>query len=151
MAKTNGNRANRNNRKPPRRPGPHKWDTERFFEVLDDSNIIAEAARVVGVNPSTIWRRRQSDPAFAVRFEEHDEALTQKLEAEGYRRALDGSDRLIEFFLRARRPETYRERIQIDDERGLRRRREIESMDEAQLDRELAGVPDNVVEIRKAA
>ena len=35
------------------------------------------------------------------------------LEAEAFRRAMAGSDRLMEFLLRVRRPQVYRERVDV--------------------------------------
>jgi hypothetical protein len=41
------------------------------------------------------------------------ETATEQLEVEAYRRAMDSSDRLIMFLLRARRPSVYVERYQV--------------------------------------
>ena len=54
------------------------------------------------------------DEAFAAAWEEADEAATQTLEAEAWKRARSGSDRLLLFLLQARRPQTYRTNARVE-------------------------------------
>lgn len=143
---------------------------ERFLTAFREEVTITAAAAKVGVGRSTLYEWRKTDPDFREAWDQVEEEITERLEREAYRRAVEGvdkpifqagkhvgdvrqySDRLLEVLLRARKPEAYRDRVSIADDREAERRREVDRMDEAELDRELAGIPDNnVVPIRRAA
>jgi hypothetical protein len=98
-----------------------------FLESLAAGNTIMQAARVAGLAPSTFYLLRDTDPAFAMQWAEALEAGIQVMEAEAFRRAVQGtekpivsggeivtwvrefSDTLLIFLLKARRPHVYRE------------------------------------------
>lgn len=84
-----------------------------FLAALEEGCTVAEASRAAGVHRSTAYDRR-SDEDFARRWDELEEAATDRLEATAYNRAIAGSDRLMEVLLKARRPEKYRERFEFD-------------------------------------
>ncbi len=75
--------------------------------------MVAEAARVAGVGRSTAYDRRKRDEEFAAAWDELVEASTEELEHEAIRRAKNGSDVLLMFMLKARRPQIYVERHQV--------------------------------------
>jgi hypothetical protein len=76
-----------------------------------------------------VWA--EHDQEFALAFKQADLQATESLEKEAWRRARDGfaeevwqhgklvgtiqrySDRLLEFMLRARRPDVYRDRVDV--------------------------------------
>lgn len=142
--------------------------TIKFLERLSEGATVTDAAKAAGVGRATTYRYRDSDPEFDAAWVEVHERSTEMMEAEAFRRAVKGvqkpvyhlgqrvgsvreySDTLLIFLLKARRPETYRERLSIDDERERRERAALEREDEASLDRRLTQF-DNVTPIRKAS
>lgn len=101
------------------------WE-RAFLEQYEVSlGNIAEAARKTGIDRRAVYRRKQSDPAFARAFRNAQDALIDSLEAEVLRRAHDGveepvfrngkevgsrrhySDTLAQFLLKTRKPEVY--------------------------------------------
>lgn len=107
-----------------------KWEAE-FLEVLSEWGVVRYAAAKAGISHMTVYRRREASPEFARKMEEAEEASTQYLETEAIRRASRGtnkpvfhrgqevgfireySDTLLIFMLKARRPEAYRERLEV--------------------------------------
>ena len=98
-----------------------------FLAMLILEGTIASAAREAGVSYRTVMAQRQKDKDFAAAMLDAVELHTQRLEKEAIRRAVDGvekavyfrgvvvgkerqySDGLLQFLLRARRPDVYRE------------------------------------------
>jgi hypothetical protein len=78
-----------------------------FLETLARSCNVSAAARAVGIRRATAYARRKVDRAFALAWDDVIEGSLDDLEGECFRRALEGSDRLAIFLLRARRPEVY--------------------------------------------
>lgn len=85
-----------------------------FLDLFAQSGNVMLSARGAGVDRSTPYRFRQQDATFAEAWAEADEVSTQVLEAEARRRAMAGSDRLIVFLLKARRPAIYRENHRVE-------------------------------------
>jgi hypothetical protein len=86
---------------------------ERFLQVLGEGATVAEACRAAGMSRSTAYDRRDRDEQFRHAWADAVEAGTEALEAEARRRAMEGSDTLMIFLLKARRPEIYRERQEV--------------------------------------
>lgn len=102
---------------------------KKFLAALSRGVSVGGAAIEAGLSRSTVYEWRAADAAFAARWNAAVEAGTDALEDEARRRAFLGvetpvhyggkkigdirkySDTLLMFLLRARRPETYRERI----------------------------------------
>lgn len=57
-----------------------------------------------GISKSHAYELRQRDEDFALRWADAIEEGTERLEEEARRRAMDGSDTLLIFLLKARRP-----------------------------------------------
>jgi hypothetical protein len=87
---------------------------DAFIEALAEGETVTAACRVADLGRRTVYDERGRNEDFARAWEDAIEAGTDSLEAEARRRALDGSDRLLEFLLKARRPDVYRERVSID-------------------------------------
>lgn len=101
---------------------------QRYLDALADSGVRSTAAKAVGLNPVTIYRRSQSDPEFAAVEAEAMELAADKLEEEARRRALEGvtnikytkdgesyeetrfSDTLMVFLLKGARPDKFADR-----------------------------------------
>ena len=69
--------------------------------------VIGKAAQLAGVKRSKIDVWRRNIPKFDKIFGEMEEEYTDILEQEANRRALEKSDSLLQFMLRARRPEKF--------------------------------------------
>ena len=85
----------------------------RFLRALSNGATVKEASTEAGVSRNTAYTRRRLDEDFAAAWAEAVEVGTERLEAAAYRRAIDGSDVLMIFLLKSRRPEIYRERREI--------------------------------------
>jgi hypothetical protein len=68
--------------------------------------LACEAAKV---SRKTVYRHRLNDPAFAAEWDEAQEEACELSEAIGIQRARERSDLLLMFFLKAQKPEVYRE------------------------------------------
>jgi hypothetical protein len=77
--------------------------------LVETGGNISHAAQLLGTTRQNIHRWVQTDPVFAELFHDAIEAGTDNLEERAYYRASETSDRLMEFLLRARRPERYRD------------------------------------------
>lgn len=107
--------------KRPRRRGrpSNKW-REVFLENLSYGGNVTFACRKADVTRYTAYKHRAEDPKFEQAWDDAIEDSVSLLEAEARRRALNGSDRLLEFQLKALRPEKYRERTDVRVERMVR-------------------------------
>lgn len=85
-----------------------------FVESLTRGETITAASKAAGVCRKTAYNWRDSDKEFAEAWDDAIEVGTEKLETEATRRALDGSDTLLIFLLKARRPKVYRERVSTE-------------------------------------
>jgi hypothetical protein len=104
---------------------------EAFLASLADGHTVTAACHAAGIGRSTAYEHRHRDEAFALAWHDAYEAGTDRFEQEARRRAIDGtlrpvfykgeevgsvrefSDRLLELELKARRPEKYRERYEV--------------------------------------
>jgi hypothetical protein len=86
----------------------------KFIDAFRDTSLVTEAARVCGKGRSTVYRERQRNEDFALAWAEAEEWVTEELEQEAKRRALEGSDTLLIFLLKAKRPLVYRESVKLD-------------------------------------
>jgi hypothetical protein len=102
-----------------------------FLEAFRDTGTLAGAARTAGVSRSSHYRWIRENPEYRAKFEEANEEAADALEQEARRRALDGveepvfyrgervgsvrkySDQLLMVLLMAKRPEQFRERLDI--------------------------------------
>lgn len=88
-----------------------------FLRCLAINGCVQHAAHAAGIARETAHHAKQRDEEFAVQWHDAVERSTESLEAEGIRRALNTSDLLLMFFLKARRPHMYRENAQIWQEK----------------------------------
>lgn len=87
---------------------------QRFLDAFRDTGIVQEAAKKAGVGKATVYRHKASNPTFAAAWDEVEEWTTQQLEQVAVKRAVDGSDLLLIFLLKARRPHIYRETMKVE-------------------------------------
>jgi hypothetical protein len=86
----------------------------RFIEVLRDVGAVRYAAEAAGVPRSTAYRHRAADTEFAAAWADALEDSCDELDVEARRRAIAGSDGLLQFLLRAHRPGTYGDKRRIE-------------------------------------
>ena len=65
-----------------------------FLKALEESGVIAKAARAVNISRVAVWERRQNDTDFRAKFEAAQTAGALLLEEEAVRRAKDGVRRI---------------------------------------------------------
>jgi hypothetical protein len=109
---------------------------EHFLKVLADTGSVTAAVAVAGTSRTRVYELRKAHPAFAAAWEEAEETAADALEAEAWRRAVEGvpvplvsagkivrdddgqpiairrySDNLLLALLKAHRPEKFRDRV----------------------------------------
>lgn len=85
-----------------------------FLAEFERQGRVTKACEAAGVGRSHVYRERQRTEEFALAWSDVEQQLIDRLEEEGMRRALEGSDRLLEFFLRCRRSSVYGDRRQVE-------------------------------------
>jgi len=84
-----------------------------WLEAFKAAGTIAGACARTGLGRSTVQKWRALDPAFAGAFDDAGLTITETLETKGLSEAINGNTELLKFFLRARKPEVYRERLEV--------------------------------------
>lgn len=64
-----------------------------FFETLAATDHVQKAVAASGLARRSVYAWRDSDPEFAQRWTDAREAYVDKLEAEAYRRAVEGTEK----------------------------------------------------------
>jgi hypothetical protein len=103
-----------------------------FLETLARVGTVSHACQAAGVNITTAWRMRQSDPGFDQACQDAERRFTDRAERELFRRAIDGveepiyqggklvgtrlvySDSLLLAVVKARKPDLYRDRSTVE-------------------------------------
>jgi hypothetical protein len=86
------------------------------------------AASGAGVTRDAPYKRAKVSPTFAATWTRAREDAVDVLEAEARRRALNQSDSLLMFLLRAERPDKYRDRVRVAVDTEQMIERECERM-----------------------
>lgn len=104
----------------------------KWLEAFDEEGTVFQACKKAGIGRSTVYEWRQKDESFAIAWHDVEEATTERMEREAYRRSVEGtvrdiyhqgevvgserqySDTLLIFMLKARRPERYRDNVKIE-------------------------------------
>jgi transposase-like protein len=109
---------------------------KRFLEHFAEYGNVSAAARHAGIERNTVYQWQERDDTFVAAFREAEIKATEVLEGEARRRAVEGvtqevpiyfkgqavdtivkteySDTLLIFLLKARAPEKYRERHDVN-------------------------------------
>lgn len=103
-----------------------------FLDAFRSTGMVTAACEAAGVSRSAAYEARQRDEDFALAWHDVEEETTEAMEREAYRRGVEGverpvyqggkrvgkvreySDTLLIFMLKARRPEKYRERYDVN-------------------------------------
>lgn len=114
---------------PPQR-GPSSTSLKTFLHFLGRSGSVTFAATRAGLERRTLYRRRANDEQFATHWDEALNLGIDRLQDDAMQRALNGTERpvwrngtqvgsvqqydnrLLQFLLRAHRPEVYGDRKQ---------------------------------------
>lgn len=117
-----------------------RWDRQAFLDAFDELGMVTAACEAIGISRQTAYQERQRNEDFAVAWADVEERSTERMEREAYRRAVEGvtkplvsagkhvtdvteySDGLLQFMLRARRPERYRENVKVEHAGGIEQR-----------------------------
>lgn len=130
-----------------------RWSRERWLAAFEQTLMVSEACRLSGVSRTTVYEERQRNEEFALAWADVDARVVERLEAEMFRRAHDGvekmvvsagkilgeerqfSDQLLIFALKAKRPDVYRERVDVKHSGRVDRRVRIDlrKLDEEDL------------------
>lgn len=104
---------------------------KQFLEHFAGTGNITESATAVGIRRRVVYEWQERDDEFCLAFREAEIQATETMEAEARRRGMLGvdepvfhqgevvgavkkySDTLLIFMLKARAPEKYRERVQM--------------------------------------
>ena len=103
-----------------------------FLSAFSECGNVTLACKMAGIGRKTHYRWLEADHRYAEAFREAEQAATDYLEAEAWRRAVEGvekpagwykgkaggsvreySDTLLIFLLKGLRPDKYRERYQV--------------------------------------
>ncbi len=85
-----------------------------FLLFLAEGNTVTSAARAIGVSRQAAYQYRDVDAGFKQAWDNAIEEGLDTLEDEAIRRAKKSSDLLLIFMLKAKRPEIYRETIEVN-------------------------------------
>ena len=83
---------------------------ELFLELISEGYSKRVAHKITATTGDQWGLALREKPELAIRYRESEEESTNGLEQEAYRRAVDGSDLLMIFLLKARKPDMYREK-----------------------------------------
>jgi len=73
----------------------HRWTAERqqqFLQYLAETGNVSRSVKLVGTSPARIYALRHNDPAFRQAWDEAEDVAADRLEAEAWRRAVEGFD-----------------------------------------------------------
>lgn len=105
---------------------------QKFLDHFAKTGRVQESSDVAGVHRTTVHSLRKKDPDFGERYEDARQVFLDKLEAEAYRRAVDGwdepvfrnegqvgvvrkySDTMLQMLMKGHNPDRYRDRVQAD-------------------------------------
>lgn len=85
-----------------------------FLLFLSEGNTVTLAARAIGVSRQAAYQYRDNDPEFRQLWDNAIEEGIDTLENEAITRAKKSSDLLLIFLLKAKRPDVYRDQIEIN-------------------------------------
>jgi len=94
-----------------------------FLEAIATTLDVQAAAAAVGVDRTTPYLTARRDPGFQAAWAAAEAIAAAQLKAEGYRRALNGSDTLLLAYLKAYFPEQFGDKlgVQVDVRREAER------------------------------
>lgn len=89
-----------------------------FLKALEHGCSIAEACRLAGVSRQAVYKARSRSERFREQWTEAEQTGVDMLEDRAFERAMNGSDTLLMFLLRAKRPAVYRDNVRMEHDLG---------------------------------
>lgn len=87
---------------------------EAFLSLIEEHGVAdREAAEIIGVSRWAVWRWKK-DPDFSPRYKEARKVRLEHLVKEAERRAMNGSDRLLEFLLCNYAPDKFSNKQKVE-------------------------------------
>lgn len=114
MTKRRTRRTVRTPRKGEEAPETPQSPQERALAAFRETGTVTGACKTAKIARRTWYYWIEKDPAFAAAVRDVTEDVADDLEGEAVKRAKDGSDSLLIFLLKARRPDTYRETQRLE-------------------------------------
>jgi hypothetical protein len=74
---------------------PEKWD--RFIENFIECCNITKASKATGIDPKSVYNKKKADPEFAERLAAAEIEVQDKIEAEIWRRGVEGTEKPVMF------------------------------------------------------
>lgn len=99
---------------PRKKRTPTETQRRKFLLALANGWSVSKGAKAAGVPRRTVYNWRDDDEIFAADWDHAIEQGTDALEDEAIRRGFKGSDTLLIFTLKARRPEKFKDRSHVD-------------------------------------
>jgi len=90
-----------------------------FLKTLRKVPNITLACKAAGVSRRTCYDHRELDPKFAEAWDDALDQSVDRVETTCFKLASEGEPRLIEFILKAHRPDRYRERAELGVAGGI--------------------------------
>lgn len=87
-----------------------------WIAYYSECGNLSMACNYAKIHPSTVHYWLAHDEDFVKDYDDATDMAVSILEHEARRRALAGSDRLLEFLLKSLKPEVYRERYEVKQE-----------------------------------
>jgi hypothetical protein len=92
-----------------------RWQAA-FIQALRKAPNVAHACRMAKISRFTAYKFREADETFAQRWEAALSASVDRCEEKAFDMAWKGDSQLLQFILKAHRPDRYREtaRLEVD-------------------------------------
>ena len=84
---------------------------QTFLVAYQLGLTVEQAAQLAGVSARAAYYWRDKDHDFARAWHTSRDRLVEAIEMQAFRRAANGSDRMLTFLLKSHRPEVYNERV----------------------------------------
>lgn len=107
------------------------WE-ERFLESLRTHGVVTFACRDAEIERTTAYKARERDLVFAERWQDALEQACDLLEFHAKKRAIEHSDTLMIFLLKAHRPDKYREKVEVNLK--VKRDKPLDQMTDAEIE-----------------
>src|SRR5437667_12509832 len=65
---------------------------QQFLQYLAETGNVSRSVKLVGTSPARVYTLRQNDPAFRQAWDDAEQIAADRLEAEAWRRAVEGFD-----------------------------------------------------------
>jgi hypothetical protein len=94
---------------------PRNWAYDEWIAAYEEKGTVTAACKVVGIARETAYQHRRRDGGFREAWEAAEEAVTEVIEKTLVEVAIeDRNVRALEIALKSRRPEKYREGLNVD-------------------------------------